>query len=325
MAGHSGWREVLAVFQGVNSYITPSWYALKQETGKVVPTWNYAIVQVRGTARIRDDAAWLRTQIAALTADHEAARAAPWEVADAPDAFIAAQLKGIIGVEIAITAIDGKWKVSQNRPAADIARVAQGLSDGGETHTNVRDGGTGPPLWRGTMIIAIDGPAASGKGTLARRLADYYHLPHLDTGLSYRAVAHMLLEKGWPLDDEAHAIEAAQLVDLASTRQACAFGTCGKRRRLAVAVIPEVRKILVEKQRAFAAGPFGRRARRPRHRHGRLPRCRCEALRHRQCRSPRAASAAGISNRVVALPISTTFLQISSGVMPATWAARTRR
>jgi transcriptional regulator len=128
--------EVLAVFQGVNSYITPSWYALKQETGKVVPTWNYAIVQIRGTARIRDDAAWLRKQIAALTADHEAARAAPWEVADAPDAFVAAQLKGIVGVEIAITAIDGKWKVSQNRPAADISGVVKGLSDGGETHAN---------------------------------------------------------------------------------------------------------------------------------------------------------------------------------------------
>jgi transcriptional regulator len=137
------WRDilagapVLAVFQGVNSYITPSWYALKEETGKVVPTWNYAIVQVSGTARVIDDPTWLRTHIAALTADHEAARAAPWEVADAPVDYIAAQLKGIIGVEIAITAIDGKWKVSQNRPAADLARVAQGLSDQSETHTNL--------------------------------------------------------------------------------------------------------------------------------------------------------------------------------------------
>ncbi len=137
------WRDiqagapVLAVFQGANAYITPSWYALKKETGKVVPTWNYAIVQVRGTARVIDDATWLRTQIAALTADHEATRVAPWKVADAPDAFIAAQLKGIIGIEITITTIDGKWKVSQNRPAADIAMIARGLSDRSETHANL--------------------------------------------------------------------------------------------------------------------------------------------------------------------------------------------
>ncbi len=102
------------------------------------------------------------------------------------------------------------------------------------------------------MIVAIDGPAASGKGTLGRRLADYYHLPHLDTGLTYRAVAYMLLEKGWPLDDEVHAIEAAKLVDLAvldkHALSAHAVGDAASR----VAIIPEVRKILVEKQRAFA-------------------------------------------------------------------------
>lgn len=103
-----------------------------------------------------------------------------------------------------------------------------------------------------SLIIAIDGPAASGKGTLARRLADYYHLPHLDTGLTYRAVAHMLLTKGWPLDDEAHAIEAARLVDLGNLDReglsAHAVADAASR----VAVIAEVRRILVEKQRAFA-------------------------------------------------------------------------
>jgi cytidylate kinase len=103
-----------------------------------------------------------------------------------------------------------------------------------------------------SLIIAIDGPAASGKGTLARRLADYYHLPHLDTGLTYRAVAHMLLTKGWPLDDEAHAIEAARLVDLGRLDReglsAHAVADAASR----VAVIAEVRRILVEKQRAFA-------------------------------------------------------------------------
>jgi transcriptional regulator len=136
------WRDiaagapVLVVFQGADSYITPSWYATKQETGKVVPTWNYAIVQVRGKAAIVDDPAWLRTQISALTGEHEGPRAAPWSVGDAPDAYIASQIKGIIGVEIEITAIDGKWKVSQNRPVQDIAQVAAGLGNAGETHAN---------------------------------------------------------------------------------------------------------------------------------------------------------------------------------------------
>lgn len=107
------------------------------------------------------------------------------------------------------------------------------------------------------MIVAIDGPAGAGKGTLARRLADYYHLPQLDTGLTYRAVAHMLLTRGWPLGDEPHAVEAARLVDLASLDRrvlsAHAVGEAASR----VAVIPAVRKILVDKQRAFASQPSG--------------------------------------------------------------------
>ncbi|MDE1994741.1 MAG: FMN-binding negative transcriptional regulator [Rhizobiaceae bacterium] len=121
--------KVLVVFQGADSYVTPSWYATKQETGKVVPTWNYAIVQVRGSARIVDDPAWLRVQIDRLTGEREGSRQHPWAVSDAPADFVGAQIKGIIGIEIEIAEIDGKWKVSQNRPAADQKGVIHGLSE----------------------------------------------------------------------------------------------------------------------------------------------------------------------------------------------------
>lgn len=121
--------EVLAVFQGADAYVTPSWYKTKKETGKVVPTWNYAIVQARGVARVIDDADWLLAQIGALTRQQEAAREKPWAVGDAPDDFIRAQMKGIIGIEIEIASIEGKWKVSQNRPVADREGVAAGLGE----------------------------------------------------------------------------------------------------------------------------------------------------------------------------------------------------
>jgi transcriptional regulator len=118
---------VLAVFQGADGYITPSWYETKRETGKVVPTWNYAIVQARGKAMIRDDPEWIGRQIADLTAFHEGGRAEPWAVTDAPAPFIASQMKGIVGIEIGITDLAGKWKVSQNRPVADRVGVIAGL------------------------------------------------------------------------------------------------------------------------------------------------------------------------------------------------------
>jgi transcriptional regulator len=124
---------VLVVFQGVDGYITPSWYETKRETGKVVPTWNYAMVQVRGTARVIEDAAWLAQQIGDLTELHENKRQEPWAVSDAPDAYIQSQIKGIVGIEIDIAEISGKWKVSQNRPVADRAGVAQGLDAEAET------------------------------------------------------------------------------------------------------------------------------------------------------------------------------------------------
>lgn len=118
----------LVVFQGSQSYVTPSWYPTKAETEKVVPTWNYAIVQARGPARIVTDASWLHANVAALTDQQEGRRPKPWSVTDAPEPFIAAQLKGIVGVEIPIETITGKFKASQNRTEADRAGVAEGLA-----------------------------------------------------------------------------------------------------------------------------------------------------------------------------------------------------
>jgi transcriptional regulator len=120
-------QEALVVFQGPETYITPSWYAAKREHGKVVPTWNYAIVQARGRLTIRDDPDWLLQQITAMTEMQEGPRPEPWNVSDAPAPFVAAQLKGIVGIEIEITRIEGKWKVSQNRPEADRLGVSAGL------------------------------------------------------------------------------------------------------------------------------------------------------------------------------------------------------
>jgi transcriptional regulator len=118
----------LVIFQGPESYITPSWYASKAEHGRVVPTWNYVVVQAWGKPEVIDDLAWLRTQIGELTHAHEDARAKPWHVSDAPDDFIASQMKGIVGLEIPIGRIEGKWKTSQNRPAPDREGVVTGLT-----------------------------------------------------------------------------------------------------------------------------------------------------------------------------------------------------
>jgi transcriptional regulator len=126
------WRDLqerpdaLVVFQGHDHYITPSWYATKRETGKVVPTWNYTMVQAKGRAKVMDDA-WLSHQIEELTQTLEQRREQPWAVADAPADFIAMQRRAIVGVEIEILDIRGKWKTSQNRNAADRAGVISGL------------------------------------------------------------------------------------------------------------------------------------------------------------------------------------------------------
>lgn len=119
--------ESLVVFQGPQAYISPGWYPSKREHGKAVPTWNYIAVQARGTLRAIDDAAWLREFVTRLTTRHEAAQAEPWAVTDAPPDFVDTMLRAIVGIELTLTALTGKWKVSQNRPAADRAGVAAGL------------------------------------------------------------------------------------------------------------------------------------------------------------------------------------------------------
>lgn len=126
-------EECLVVFPGPQAYITPNWYATKRETGKVVPTWNYATVHVWGHPVVTDDPTWLRRQLDDLTAINEGRLPNPWQVDDAPADFLASQMKGIVGIELMLTRIEGKWKMSQNRPAADQIGVAQGLAaQGGE-------------------------------------------------------------------------------------------------------------------------------------------------------------------------------------------------
>jgi len=127
--------EVLAIFHGPDAYISPSWYATKQETGKVVPTWNYTVVHAYGFLRIIDDAAWVRTQLEALTTDNESAFPKPWTVSDAPYDFTEKLIEAIVGIEMVVTRLSGKWKVSQNQPPQNQASVIQGLNTNGQRDT----------------------------------------------------------------------------------------------------------------------------------------------------------------------------------------------
>ena len=128
------WRDLasdvdtLAIFHGPDAYISPSWYATKQETGKVVPTWNYAVVHAYGSLRIIDDASWVRSQMEDLTTYHEAAFPVPWALSDAPGDFTKKLIETVIGIEMVITRLSGKWKVSQNQPS-----VIQGLNASGQS------------------------------------------------------------------------------------------------------------------------------------------------------------------------------------------------
>ncbi|MFM2112493.1 MAG: hypothetical protein RLZZ271_1153 [Pseudomonadota bacterium] len=121
-------QEVLAIFNGPQAYISPGWYPTKREHGKVVPTWNYAVVHAWGRLRVVDDAAWLRSLVSRLTATHEAGFEKPWSIDDAPADYIDKMLSAIVGIEITITRLEGKAKVSQNQPAANREGVVQGLA-----------------------------------------------------------------------------------------------------------------------------------------------------------------------------------------------------
>ena len=131
---NSQWRDhvadvqALAIFLGPHAYVSPAWYATKRETGKVVPTWNYLAVHAYGPLRTYDDPARLRAHVERLTRRQESGRADPWQASDAPDDFIAGMLNAIVGVEMPIQRLEGKWKMSQNRPRADRLGAIDGLA-----------------------------------------------------------------------------------------------------------------------------------------------------------------------------------------------------
>jgi transcriptional regulator len=124
---HAG-AQALAVFTGPEAYVSPGWYPSKREHGKVVPTWNYTMVQARGRLAAVDDAPWLCALVGRLTDHHESRQDQPWSVNDAPDDYVQQMLRAIVGIEIPLASLVGKWKVSQNRSAADREGVARGLS-----------------------------------------------------------------------------------------------------------------------------------------------------------------------------------------------------
>jgi transcriptional regulator len=133
------WREtvgdVLVIVRGPDAYVSPSWYASKAEHGRVVPTWDYVLAHVHGELVVHEDPEWLVRHVSRLTAAHEGTRARPWAVTDAPERFVAGQLRAIVGVEVRISRVEAKWKLSQNRPAADVDGVVAGLLADGEPAT----------------------------------------------------------------------------------------------------------------------------------------------------------------------------------------------
>jgi transcriptional regulator len=119
--------EALMIFQGADGYITPNWYPTKTQNGKVVPTWNYAVVHAYGRPEVMNEAGWLHRHVGELTAQQEQSETKPWALSDAPKAYVDAMLRGIVGFRFAITRLEGKWKMSQNRDPQDRDGVVKGL------------------------------------------------------------------------------------------------------------------------------------------------------------------------------------------------------
>ncbi len=126
-----GRAEALAIFHGVDGYISPSWYPTKREHGKVVPTWNYVVAHAYGPLRVIDDPAWLRGELESMVSRQEASSAEPWSIGDAPVDYVERMIAAIVGIEIAVSRLIGKWKVSQNQPAVNRRAVADALSQRG--------------------------------------------------------------------------------------------------------------------------------------------------------------------------------------------------
>jgi transcriptional regulator len=120
-------KEALMIFQGPEGYITPNWYPTKAQSGKVVPTWNYAVVHAYGEPQVMDDTQWLRRHVGELTVQQEKNETKPWAVTDAPERYIDVMLRGIIGFRFVISRLEGKWKMSQNRDTQDAEGVVKGL------------------------------------------------------------------------------------------------------------------------------------------------------------------------------------------------------
>jgi|SRR5450631_1733378 transcriptional regulator len=131
--------ETLAIFQGPQAYVSPSWYPAKREHGKVVPTWNYCTVHAWGLLRVHEDAQWIRALLDELTHVHETPMEAPWSVDDAPAPYVAALVAQVVGIEIEVSRFQGKWKVSQNQPARNRAGVMAGLAAGGADQAAIAD------------------------------------------------------------------------------------------------------------------------------------------------------------------------------------------
>lgn len=143
-------RQVLVVFQASQGYISPNWYPVKAQHGKVVPTWNYAMVQARGRLQAQDDPEVVRGIVTRLTRRHEASQPKPWAVTDAPPDFTDTMLRAIVGIRIPLQSLVGKFKLSQNRPATDVTGVVQGLRAGGGASQQA-------------LAEAMDGAAALGR------------------------------------------------------------------------------------------------------------------------------------------------------------------